>query len=125
MLGKIIISIIFIPINAMILWVASSIGGERQSYNKALIATSLLFFISLLNYIPFQGQGFHGTWIRYFLGSWHFRSVFSGFILWFVYRYDWKSLLLMWFIWNLLQIPFNILQTKILTLPWDSMMQAF
>jgi len=125
MLGKIIISIIFIPINAIILWAASSLGGDRESYKKALLATSLLFLISLLYYIPFHGQGFYGTIVMYFLGGWHLNIVLSGFILWLIYRYDWKSLLLMWFIWYLLQIPFYILQNKILTLPWDMMMQAF
>lgn len=125
MLGKIIITIIFIPINAIILWAVSGIGVDRESYKKALIVTSLLFLLSLLSYIPFQGQGFHGTWIRYFLVGGHLRIVLSGFILWFIYRYDWKSLLLIWFIWNILQIPFNILQTKILNLPWDMMLQAF
>ena len=62
MLGKIIISIIFIPINAIILWAVSSIGVDRESYKKALIATSLLFLISLLYYIPFRGKGFMVQW---------------------------------------------------------------
>ena len=125
MIGKIIISIIFIPLNALILWLLSGIGVDRASYKKALLATSLLALISLLSYIPYNGHGFYSTIVMYFFGGWHFRIVLSGFVLWFVYRYDWKSLLLMWFIWNILQIPFNILQTKILNLPWDSVMQAF
>ena len=125
MLGKIIISILFIPINAIILWAVSGIGVDRESYKKALFATSLLFLIYLLSYIPYHGQGFYGTIVMYFLGGWHLRIVLSGFILWFIYRYDWKSLLLMWFIWNILQIPFNVLQNKILNLPWDNFMQCF
>ncbi|MDP8203895.1 MAG: hypothetical protein P9L95_05130 [Candidatus Tenebribacter mawsonii] len=60
MLGKTIISIIFIPINAIILWVASSLGGDRESYKKALLATSLISIISFLSFISFEG--FHASY---------------------------------------------------------------
>ncbi|MCK5052114.1 MAG: hypothetical protein KAS53_10360 [Candidatus Cloacimonetes bacterium] len=122
MFGKIIISLVFIPINAIILWMASSIGSERQSYNKALIATSLIFVISLSRFISFQG--FYGSMVSNYLSG-GFIQVLTFFILWWLYKYDFWSLIMMWGIWNILQIPFNILQNKILTLPWDSMMQAF
>ena len=122
MLGKIIISIIFIPINAIILWVASSIGAERQSYKKAFLATSFIFVISLSRFISFQG--FYGSIISNYLSS-GFISVLTFFILWWLYKYDFWSLLMMWGIWFVLQIPFNILQNKILNLPWDIMLQAF
>ncbi|MDA3813402.1 MAG: hypothetical protein PF570_04030 [Candidatus Cloacimonetes bacterium] len=123
MLGKIIISIIFVPINAIILWAASSLGGDRESYKKALLATSLIFVISLLRFISFQG--FYGSMVSNFL-SWGFgTAILTFFILWWLYKYDFWSLILMWGIWAALQFPFNILQDKILTLPWDMMMQAF
>ena len=123
MLGKTIISIIFIPINAIILWAISGIGADRQSYKKALLATLLLFLIHFLDYISIKG--FYGSMVSNFIGGWELRVVLSFFVLWGLYRYDWKSLFLMWGIWNILQIPFNILQTKILNLPWDMIMQAF
>ena len=122
MLGKTIISIIFIPMNAIILWVASSIGGERQSYKKALLATSLIFVISLSGFISFKG--FYGSMVSNYLSG-GFIEVLTFFILWWLYKYDFWSLLMMWGIWFFLQIPFNLLQDKILTLPWDMMMQAF
>ncbi len=123
MLGKIIISILFIPINAIILWAISGITEERQSYKKALLATSLIFVISLLGFISFQG--FYGSMVSNFLDGGILTIVLSFFVLWGLYRYDFWSLLLMWGIWNILQIPFNVLQNKILNLPWDMMMQAF
>ena len=123
MLGKIIISIIFIPINAIILWAVSGLGAERQSYKKALMATSLIFVISFLGFISFQG--FYASIFSNFL-SWGFgTTILSFFVLWWLYKYDFWSLLMMWGIWAILQFPFNILQNKILTLPWDMMMQAF
>ena len=121
MFGKIIISLVFIPINAVILWAVSNIGLDRQSYTKALIATTLLFIISLSRFISFQGT--HAPTISsiiYYCGL-----IVAFFILWLIYRYDLKSLLFMWGIWVVLQIPFNIMQTKILNLPWDMMLQAF
>ena len=122
MLGKIIISIIFIPINAIILWAVSSLNVEPQSYKKALLATSLVFVISLLRFISFQG--FYGSMVSNYLGG-GFIGVLTFFILWWLYKYDFWSLLMMWGIWAILQFPFNILQNKILTLPWDLMLQAF
>ena len=122
MLGKIIISIIFIPINAIILWVASSIGPERQSYIKALIATSMIFVISISRFISFQG--FYSSIVSNYLSG-GFVEVLTFLILWWLYKYDFWSILMMWGIWFILQIPFNLLQNKIFTLPWDSMMQAF
>ena len=123
MLGKIIISIIFIPINALILWTVNGLTSERESYQKALIATLLLFLISFLNYISFQG--FYASIFSNFL-SWGFgTAVLSFFVLWWLYKYDFWSLILMWGIWTILMIPFNVLQNKILNLPWDMMMQAF
>ena len=122
MLGKVIISIIFIPINAIILWVASSLGDERQSYKKALLATSLIIVISLLRFISFQG--FYGSMVSNYLSG-GLISVLTFLILWWIYKYDFWSILMMWGIWIILQIPFNVLQNKILNLPWDMMMQAF
>ena len=122
MIGKIIISIIFIPINAIILWVASSLGGDRESYKKALIATSLIFVISLFSFISFQG--FHASILSNYLSG-GIIEVITFLILWWLYRYDFWSIIFMWGIWFILQFPFNILQNKILTLPWDSIMQAF
>jgi hypothetical protein len=123
MLGRIIISILFIPINALLLWTVVSLIGERESYQKALIATFFLFLISFLNYISFEG--FYASIFSNFIGGGILSIVLSFFVLWGLYKYDWKSLLLMWFIWGILQIPFNVLQTKILNLPWDLMLQAF
>ena len=125
MLGKIIISILFIPINALLLWTVNELTTEHQSYKKALLASSLIFVVSLLGNISHQGHGFHGTWIMAFIGGDHLQVVLSGFIMWFVYRYDWKSLLLIWFVWFIFQIPFNKLQSVILNLPWDNFRQCF
>jgi len=122
MLGKIIISIIFIPINAVILWTASSLGGDRESYKKALLATSLISIIFLLSFVSFKG--FYGSIVSNYLSS-GFILVLTFLILWWLYKYDFWSILIMWGIWFILQFPFNILQTKILNLPWDSMLQAF
>jgi len=122
MFGKIIISIIFIPINAIILWAASSLGADRQSYKKALIATSLIFVISLLRFISFQG--FYGSMASNYLGG-GFIGVLTFLILWWLYKYDFWSILMMWGIWIIFQIPFDVLQNKILNLPWDMMIQCF
>ena len=122
MLGKVIISIIFIPINAVILWVASSLGGDRESYLKALLATSMITIFSLLRFITFEG--FYASIVSNYLSG-GFVEVLTFLILWWLYKYDVWSILLMWGIWFILQFPFNILQTKILNLPWDMMLQAF
>jgi len=55
MLGRIILSILFIPINALLLWTVVSLIGERESYNKALLTAALFFIISLLSFISFSG----------------------------------------------------------------------
>lgn len=122
MIGKTIISIIFIPLNALILWVVNSFMSERESYRKALLATTLMFIISLLKFISFQG--FYGSIASNFIGGWGI-TILSFFVLWWLYKYDFWSLIIMWIAWNILQIPFNILQTKILTLPWDTMIRCF
>ena len=123
MLDKIIISILFIPINALILWAVNGITLERESYQKALIATFFLFLLSFLNYISFNG--FYASIFSNFL-SWGFGTeLLSFFVLWWLYKYDFWSLILMWAIWTILMIPFNVLQNKILNLPWDMMLQCF
>ncbi len=88
MLGKIIISILFIPINAIILWAASGFISECKSYKIALLSSSLLYLISLLYFVPFQGKGFFISTLFYFIGSWWFIILLSGFVLWLIYRYD-------------------------------------
>lgn len=122
MTGHIIISIIFIPINAVILWVVSCLNVEPESYKKALFASSLFFIISLLGFLTFKG--FHASIISNYLGGGG-RTVLSFFILWWLYKYDFWSLIFMWGIWVILQIPLNILQIKILNLPWDEILYAF
>ena len=123
MLGKTIISILFIPINALVLWFVSCLGSGRQSYKKALLTTSLIFVILLLRFITFKG--FHGSMLSNFFGTWYFEVVVRAFIIWLIYRYNWKSVFLMGAIWVLLQIIFDSIQNAILNLPWDSVMQAF
>jgi hypothetical protein len=122
MFGEVIISIVFIPINAIILWVASSLGGDRESYVKALIATSMITIFSLFRFISFEG--FYSSIVSNYLSG-GFVEVLTFLILWWLYKYDVWSILMMWGIWFILSIPINILQSKILNLPWDSMMQAF
>jgi hypothetical protein len=122
MLGKIIISIIFVPINAVILWTASSLGGDRESYKKALLATSMITIFSLLRFITFEG--FYASMVSNYLSG-GFVEVLTFLILWWLYKYDVWSILLMWGIWFILGIPINVLQSKILNLPWDIMLQAF
>ncbi len=123
MIGKIIISIIFIPLNALILWVVNSFMSERESYKKALLAGVLFFLISLLELITLKG--FYSSILGNFLAGGHISIVLSFFVLWGLYKYDFWSLIIMWGIWAILQIPFNILQTKILNLPWDTMIRCF
>ena len=123
MLGKIIISILFIPINALILWTVVSLIGERESYNKALLTATLFFVISLLSFISFNG--FHASIFSNFLSFGFVTEVLSFFVLWWLYKYDFWSLILMWAIWSILMIPFNILQNKILTFDWNMILQAF
>ena len=121
MLGKIIISILFIPINALILWVASILVHERQDYNIALIATVLIFIISLLELIPFSGHyaivistiAHYVCWIITFI------------ILKLLYGYEWVQTIILWFVWVTIQFPINLIQNKILTLPWDNLIQCF
>lgn len=116
MLGKIIISILFIPVNALILWVVSGIVIERESYKKALFAASLLFLIFLLHHICFQGHGFYGRIEDYFLGSWYFIALLSSLVLWLIYRYDWNlfSFSFMFSICFLLYVSFNVIPPLIL-----------
>ncbi len=121
MFGKIIISIIFILLNAIILWFVSGIVVEKESYKKALFVTSLLFLISLLIYIPFQGQGFYGTMVSYFFGDWYFIILISSLVLWLIYRYDWSSFFFMLGIGIFIQISFM----GLLPLAWDMMMLGF
>jgi hypothetical protein len=116
MLGRIIISIILIPINALILWLISGIRSERESYKKALLAASVLFLLSLLYYSQDGGQGFHGILIINFIGSWRFIALLSVLALWLIYRQHWIDLFVMWGIWFLLQIIIIIFQSKILNL---------
>ena len=104
MLGRIIISIILIPINALILWLISGIRSERESYKKALLAASVLFLLSLLYYSQDGGQGFHGILIINFIGIWRFIALLSVLALWLIYRQHWIDLFVMWGIWFLLQI---------------------
>ena len=116
MLGKVIISIIFIPVNALILWLLSGIRSERESYKKALLAASVLFLLSLLYYTQDGGQGFHSILIINFIGSWRFIALLSVLALWLIYRQHWIDLFVMWGIWFLLQIIIIIFQSKILNL---------
>ncbi len=88
MLSKVIITILIIPINAIILWATSGFISERKSYKIALLSSSLLYLISLLYFVPFQGKGFFISILCYFIGSWWFITLLSGFVLWLIYRYD-------------------------------------
>jgi len=116
MLGEVIISIIFIPINALIFWLISGIRSERESYKKALLAASVLFLLSLLYYTQDGGQEFHSILIINFIGSWRFIALLSVLALWLIYRQHWVDLFVMWGIWFLLQILIIIFQSKILNL---------
>lgn len=123
MLGKVILSILFIFINALVLWFVSCLGSGRQSYKKALLTTSLIFVILLLRFITFKE--FHSSILSNFFGTWYFEVGVRAFIIWLIYRYNWKSVFLMGAIWVILQILFDSIQNSILNLPWDSVMQAF
>jgi len=122
MLGRFIISIIFIPINALLLWTVISLIGERESYKKALLTAFLFFVISCLSLITFSG--FHASILSNYLSG-SGKTIICFFVLWGLYKYDFWSILGMWAIWAILQIPFNILQSKILNLPWNDILQAF
>jgi len=109
MLGKIIISILLVPINAVIFWAVSGFISERESYKKALLATSLLYLITLLFFVPFQGKGFFISTLCYFIGSQWFIIPLSGFVLWLIYRYDWTSFCVMWALSTFLQILYLLI----------------
>ena len=121
MIGSTIISIIFIPITALILWVASTMVQERQDYKIALIATVLIFIISLLELIPFSGHYaiVISTIVHYI--CW----IITFIILKLLYGYEWVPTIILWLVWVIIQFPFNLIQNAILNLPWDMMLQAF
>ena len=123
MLSKIIISIIFIPITAIFFWAISNIGGERQSYKKALLATSLLFIVPFLANISFYW--FHNSIVGNFIGGMYFRILLTCFVLWLIYRYDWTFLLIMSGTWVVSLFLIDMLQDKILTFDWNMILQAF
>lgn len=114
MAEKLIISIIFIPINALILWIICSLLTENKSYKKTLLASAIIFCFSFLDFISFHG--FHASILSNFLSSNCFKALISVGILQLVLRYNFLLTFMIWLIWSLVQIPFYILQTKILNL---------
>ena len=121
MLGRTIISLIFIPITALILWVASTMVQERQDYKIALIATVIIFIISLLKLIPFSGHYaiVFSSMVNY--GCW----IITFIILKLLYGYEWVQTIILWFVWVIIQFPINLIQNKILTFDWNIILQAF
>ena len=115
MLGQIIITIIIIPLRAVVLWILSGLGAEHQSYIKALIATVIIFITNLLlSFLNFKG--FHASILGFFFQGWCFQIIFSFLVLKLIYKFDWRSLIMLWFLWFIIQIPINILQTKLMSL---------
>jgi hypothetical protein len=114
MLGQIVITIVIIPLRAVVLWILSGLGAEQQSYIKALIATVIIYITNmLLSFLNFKG--FHASTLSFFFQGWHFQIIFSFLVLKLIYKFDWRSLIILWFIWTVIQIPINILQTKLIS----------
>lgn len=115
MLEQCVGTIILIPLRAVVLWVLSGLGLEQRSYIKALIATVIIFITSML--LSFLNlKGFHASILNNFLQGGHFQIVFSFLVLKLIYKLDWGSLILLWVIWFVIQIPINILQTKLISI---------
>ena len=113
MLERLIGMIVFIPLHAVILWVLCSLGVERQSYVKALITTAIIFItIFLLGLLNFKG--FHASILIFFFQSGYFKIIFSFLVLRFVYKFDWRSLIIIQILWFVIQIPINIMQIKLM-----------
>lgn len=114
MLGQIIITIIIIPLRAVVLWILSGLGAEQHSYIKALIATAIIFItfflLGLLNF-----HGFHASILNIFFKGFIFQIIFSFLVLKFIYKFDWLSLIIFFILWFVIQIPINILQTKLIS----------
>ncbi|MCK4312979.1 MAG: hypothetical protein KAW88_09625 [Candidatus Cloacimonetes bacterium] len=115
MLEQTVGTIILIPLRAVVLWVLSGLGVEQHSYIKALIATVIIFITyMLLSFLNFKG--FHGSTLSFFFQGWYFKIVFSFLVLKLIYKFDWMSLIMLWVIWFVIQIPMNILQTKLMSI---------
>jgi len=74
-----------IMVNALILWVINSFMSERESYKKALLAATLIFIISLLRFVSYQG--IYGSIASNFIGGWG-STILSFFVVWWLYKYD-------------------------------------
>jgi len=115
MLEQFVGTIILIPLRAVVLWVLSGLGLEQRSYIKALIATVIIFITyMLLSFLNLKG--FHASTLSFFFQGWYFKIVFSFLVLKLIYKLDWGSLILLWVIWFVIQIPINILQTKLISI---------
>lgn len=114
MLGQIIITIVIIPLRAVVLWILSGLGAEQHSYIKALIATVIIFMTYiLLNFINFKG--FHASTLSFFFQGLYFQIIFSFLIIKLIYKFDWRSMIMLFILWFVIQIPINILQSKLLS----------
>jgi len=118
MLGKTIISILFVPIKAFILWIISILLTERKRYSIAFIATIMISVISLLYLIPFT------TIMTSYIVTYGC-MIFTIIILKLLYRCEWGVIIIMWVVLRVLRFPFNFIQNEILNLSWDSIMQVF
>lgn len=114
MFGQIIITIIIIPLRAVVLWILSGLGAEQHSYLKALIATIIIFVTNmLLSFLNFKG--FHASTLSYFFQGPYFKIIFSILIIKLIYKFDWRSLIMLFILWFVIQIPINILQLKLIS----------
>lgn len=114
MLGKIVITIIIIPLRAVVLWVLSGLGAEQHSYIKALIVTVIIFITyMLLSFLNFKG--FHASILSFFFQGLYFKIIFSFLIIKLIYKFDWRSMIMLFILWFVIQIPINILQSKLLS----------
>ncbi len=112
MLERFVGTIVFIPLHAVILWALCSLGVERQSYVKALITTAIIFITSfLLGLLNFQG--FYASILSFFFQGLYFKIIFSFLVLKLIYKFDWTSLIIIQILWFVIQIPINILQSKL------------
>ena len=118
MVGKIIISILFIPIKAFVLWIVSLLLVDRQNYKTAFIAAVLIFIISLIEFFPSNTLA-----INYLIV--YGCMIFGLIMLKLLYQCEWSGVIMMWMSLRLLRIPFSIIQNKILNLPWDSIIKFF
>ena len=112
MIKLIIVTFITIPVRALFLWAFTGMEFELERALKALFTTLFIITVFLVfKLIPMEG--YIGSIIKLFVISDMFKIPFSFLVLWKVYRYKWVSMVFIIILWTAVQIPIDILQSKI------------